>query len=119
MRVLAVVRWELDREQRTVSADGQPVAVKVGRLAGEAVNVVPEHEDVAVKSTWSSVVTTMSAPASATRSASSPRAIPIAAMSPALAASTPAAASSMTTACSGATPNSRAAVRNISGSGFP
>src|ERR1017187_2869431 len=73
----------------------------------------------AVRSTSSSVVTTMSAPASASRSASSARAIPIAAMSPALAASTPAAASSMTIARSGATPSSRAAVRNISGSGFP
>ena len=45
--------------------------------------------------------------------------MPIAAMWPALAASTPAAASSMTIAACGATPSSRAAVRNISGSGFP
>lgn len=26
---------------------GEPVAVKVGRLAGEVVNVGPEHDDVA------------------------------------------------------------------------
>jgi uncharacterized protein (TIGR00299 family) protein len=47
VRVVPVVRWELDREQRTVSVDGQPIAVKVGRLGHEVVNVAPEHDDVA------------------------------------------------------------------------
>ncbi len=47
VRILPVVRWELDREQHTVTVDGEPVAVKVGRLDGEVVNIAPEHEDVA------------------------------------------------------------------------
>ena len=47
VRVLPVVRWELDRERHTVSVDGQSVAVKVGRLADEVVNLAPEHDDVA------------------------------------------------------------------------
>jgi uncharacterized protein (TIGR00299 family) protein len=47
VRIVPVLRWELDREHRTVSVDGQPVTVKIGRLAGEVVNVAPEHDDVA------------------------------------------------------------------------
>ena len=47
VRLLPVLRWELDREQHTVAVAGQPVSVKVGRLAGEVVNLAPEHEDVA------------------------------------------------------------------------
>jgi len=47
VRVLPIVRWELEREHRTVSVDGQRVAVKVGRLAGGVVNLAPEHDDVA------------------------------------------------------------------------
>jgi pyridinium-3,5-bisthiocarboxylic acid mononucleotide nickel chelatase len=46
VRVAPVTRWELDREQHAVSVDGQQVAVKVGRLDGEIVNVAPEHADV-------------------------------------------------------------------------
>ena len=37
----------LDRELRSVSVDGHPVAVKVARLAGEVTNVQPEYDDVA------------------------------------------------------------------------
>lgn len=43
-------RWTkttLDRELRSVSIDGHPVAVKVARLAGEVTNVQPECDDVA------------------------------------------------------------------------
>ncbi len=47
VRILPVLRWELDREQHTVSVDGEPVAVKVGRLGREVVNLAPEHDDVA------------------------------------------------------------------------
>lgn len=47
VRILPVRRWELEREQHTVSVDGEPVAIKVGRLDGEVVNVAPEHDDVA------------------------------------------------------------------------
>ena len=32
---------------RTVTVEGRPVAVKLGRLHGEIVNVAPEHDDVA------------------------------------------------------------------------
>ena len=42
-----VARTALDREERTVDVDGRPVRVKVGRLAGEVVNAMPEWEDVA------------------------------------------------------------------------
>jgi pyridinium-3,5-bisthiocarboxylic acid mononucleotide nickel chelatase len=47
VRVIPLTRWELDREQHLVTVDGQQVAVKVGRLDGEVVNVAPEHADVA------------------------------------------------------------------------
>lgn len=47
VRTLRIDRWELDRERHTVSVDGHPVAVKLGRLNGEIVNVAPEHDDVA------------------------------------------------------------------------
>jgi uncharacterized protein (DUF111 family) len=47
VRTLPVLRWELDRELHTVWIDGQPAAVKVGRLDGEVINLAPEHEDVA------------------------------------------------------------------------
>ena len=47
VRMLPVSRWELDRGHHTVLVDERPVAVKVGRLAGEIVNLSPEHEDVA------------------------------------------------------------------------
>jgi len=47
VRMLPVARWELDRHHHRVSVHGQPVAVKVGLLDGEVVNLAPEHEDVA------------------------------------------------------------------------
>jgi uncharacterized protein (TIGR00299 family) protein len=47
VRLVAVQRWELAREWHTVSVDGERIAVKIGRLAGEIVNLAPEHDDVA------------------------------------------------------------------------
>lgn len=47
VRTVPVSRWELDRDWRTVDIDGQPIAIKLGRLAGEIVNVAPEHDDIA------------------------------------------------------------------------
>jgi pyridinium-3,5-bisthiocarboxylic acid mononucleotide nickel chelatase len=46
VRTTQVSRWELERERRTVTIDGQAVAVKLGRLDGEVVNLAPEHDDV-------------------------------------------------------------------------
>jgi uncharacterized protein (TIGR00299 family) protein len=47
VRSYAVDRRVLDRAWRTVEVDGRPVRVKLGLLAGEVVNAVPEWEDVA------------------------------------------------------------------------
>ena len=47
VRATTVLRWELDREPYSVEIDGQPVTVKVGRMAGRMVNFAPEHDDVA------------------------------------------------------------------------
>jgi pyridinium-3,5-bisthiocarboxylic acid mononucleotide nickel chelatase len=47
VRTSNVSRWELEREWCTVTIDGETVAVKLGRLDGEVVNLAPEHEDVA------------------------------------------------------------------------
>jgi uncharacterized protein (TIGR00299 family) protein len=47
VRTSALHRYELEREMRTVTVDGRPVAVKLGRLGGEIVNIAPEHDDVA------------------------------------------------------------------------
>jgi uncharacterized protein (TIGR00299 family) protein len=47
VRTSPLERYELDREIRTVTVDGRPVAVKLGRLHGEIVNIAPEHDDVA------------------------------------------------------------------------
>jgi pyridinium-3,5-bisthiocarboxylic acid mononucleotide nickel chelatase len=47
VRSYAVERRVLDRAWRTVEVDGRPVRVKLGLLAGELVNAVPEWEDVA------------------------------------------------------------------------
>ena len=47
VRSYAVDRRVLDRAWRTVDVDGRPVRVKLGLLAGEVVNAVPEWEDVA------------------------------------------------------------------------
>ncbi len=47
VRVTALWRWELAREQLVVSVQGQPIAVKIGRLGEEVLNLAPEHDDVA------------------------------------------------------------------------
>jgi hypothetical protein len=47
VRTLPVSRWELDREHQTVDVDGQTIAVKLGRLGDEVVNLAPEYDDVA------------------------------------------------------------------------
>lgn len=47
VRTSPLQRHELEREIRTVTIEGRPVAVKLGRLHGEVVNVAPEHDDVA------------------------------------------------------------------------
>ena len=47
VRIVPVQRWELDRDWHTVSLDGERIAVKIGRLGGELVNLAPEHDDVA------------------------------------------------------------------------
>ena len=47
VRTLPVSRWELDRKHQTVDVDGQAIAVKLGLLGGEVVNLAPEHDDVA------------------------------------------------------------------------
>jgi uncharacterized protein (TIGR00299 family) protein len=47
VRVTPLVRWELGRDHRMVSVDGQPIAVKIGRLGNEILNLAPEHDDVA------------------------------------------------------------------------
>jgi uncharacterized protein (DUF111 family) len=54
-------RWALERRFGTVTVDGHAIAVKLGFLDGEVVNVKPEHRDCvrvaeatgrSVKSVW-------------------------------------------------------------------
>ena len=61
VRIAPLRRIELEREERTVTVAGAPVRIKVGRLDGKVVNVVPEHDDCvavaratgrSVKSVW-------------------------------------------------------------------
>jgi uncharacterized protein (TIGR00299 family) protein len=47
LRETVVGKHALDRAERTVAVDGQPVRVKLGLLDGEVVNAMPEWEDVA------------------------------------------------------------------------
>ena len=47
VRSYAVERRVLDRAWRTVDVGGREVRVKLGLLAGEVVNAVPEWDDVA------------------------------------------------------------------------
>jgi uncharacterized protein (DUF111 family) len=47
MREHMVTKTALDREMRTVSVEGHPIAVKLARLDGETVNAQPEYDDVA------------------------------------------------------------------------
>lgn len=58
-------RWELDREWSTVTVAGYSIAVKLGLLDGQIVNVAPEHRDCAavaaatgrsVKSVWAAAL---------------------------------------------------------------
>lgn len=58
-------RYELDREETSVTVDGERVRVKLGRLDGRLVNVAPEHDDCAaaarrlgrpVKSVWAAAL---------------------------------------------------------------
>lgn len=58
-------RWTLDREFYSVEVDGHTIAVKVGILDGDIVNVKPEHRDCervagdtgrSVKSVWMSAL---------------------------------------------------------------
>lgn len=61
VRISRLERRELEREERTVEVEGEPVRVKVGLLDGRVVNLAPEHDDCAavarrsgrpVKSIW-------------------------------------------------------------------
>jgi uncharacterized protein (DUF111 family) len=45
VRVQRQTRYELDRAIREIQVDGQTIRVKIGLLAGEVVNVAPEHDD--------------------------------------------------------------------------
>jgi uncharacterized protein (DUF111 family) len=65
LRVAQLRRYELEREEREVRVEGQPVRVKLGRLEGRVVNVAPEHDDCAalalrlgrpVKSVWAAAL---------------------------------------------------------------
>ena len=47
LREQVVGKHALERAERTVHVDGRPVRVKLGLLAGEVVNAMPEWEDVA------------------------------------------------------------------------
>jgi pyridinium-3,5-bisthiocarboxylic acid mononucleotide nickel chelatase len=65
VRVARLLRYELEREERTVEVDGGAVRVKLGRLDGRVVNVAPEHDDCAavaratgrpIKSVWAAAL---------------------------------------------------------------
>lgn len=65
VRVARLRRYELEREERSVSVDGVAVRVKLGWLDGRLVNVSPEHDDCAaaarrlarpVKSVWAAAL---------------------------------------------------------------
>lgn len=72
VRALAARRYELDRQELTVSVAGREVRVKLGRLDGEIVNIAPEHDDCAqvarmtgmpVKSVWAAALVAARDPA--------------------------------------------------------
>jgi uncharacterized protein (DUF111 family) len=46
LREHGVTRTVLDRDERTVDVDGQPVRVKTARWGGDVVNAMPEWDDV-------------------------------------------------------------------------
>jgi uncharacterized protein (TIGR00299 family) protein len=61
VRTMRLMRYELERAERSVEVGGRPVRVKLGMLDGRIVNVAPEHDDCAavaqeiaapVKSVW-------------------------------------------------------------------
>ena len=65
VRVGRLRRYELEREETSVTVGGERVRVKLGRLAGRLVNVAPEHDDCAaaarrlgrpVKSVWAAAL---------------------------------------------------------------
>ena len=45
VRIAHYDRIELQREHFTVTVDGEPVRIKVGKLDGKVVNLAPEHAD--------------------------------------------------------------------------
>jgi hypothetical protein len=45
VRIAHYDRIELERESRTVEVAGEPIRIKIGRLAGKTVNLAPEHAD--------------------------------------------------------------------------
>ena len=47
VRVSTMRRYELEREERTVTVGGELVRVKLGRIDGRVVTVSPEHDDCA------------------------------------------------------------------------
>jgi pyridinium-3,5-bisthiocarboxylic acid mononucleotide nickel chelatase len=51
VREIAYAKTALDREMRSVTVGGHPVAVKVARLDGEVMNVQPEYDDVVAAAT--------------------------------------------------------------------
>jgi uncharacterized protein (TIGR00299 family) protein len=65
VRVARLRRYELEREERTVTIEGGAVRVKLGRLDGRVVNVAPEHDDCVavaratgrpIKSVWAAAL---------------------------------------------------------------
>jgi pyridinium-3,5-bisthiocarboxylic acid mononucleotide nickel chelatase len=65
VRVGRLRRYELEREETSVTVGGERVRVKLGRLDGRLVNVAPEHDDCAaaarrlgrpVKSVWAAAL---------------------------------------------------------------
>jgi uncharacterized protein (TIGR00299 family) protein len=51
LREVAYTKTALDREMRSVTVDGHPVAVKVARLDGKVMNMQPEYDDVVAAAT--------------------------------------------------------------------
>ena len=65
VRLARLDRYELEREQVTITVDNAPVRVKLGRLDDRIVNVAPEHDDCAavaaatgkpIKSIWAAAI---------------------------------------------------------------
>ena len=65
VRLAHLNRYELEREQVTITVDNAPIRVKLGRLDDRIVNVAPEHDDCAavanatgkpIKSIWAAAI---------------------------------------------------------------